>query len=97
MFNEVFFSNFFECSMFIKSFEGYSIQANTSCSKWQLSANVSLLMKRKNLSLDEEMKVVDCANKYSKIKNGMLVGCKTNQYWKELRLTYLKERKSSSK
>ena len=51
-----FFSKFFECSMFIT---GNSIQAKTSCSKFQLSAR----MKRKNLSLDEKMKVIDYVRK----------------------------------
>ena len=63
MFSEVFFSQFFEYSMFIKSFEGYSIKANMSCSKFQLSAR----KKRKNLSLDKKMKVIDYANKIPKM------------------------------
>ena len=64
MFSEVFFSKFFEYSMFIKSFEGYSIKANMSCSKFQLSAR----KKRKNLSLDKKMKVIDYANKILKME-----------------------------
>ena len=50
--------------MFIKFFEGYSIQAKMPCSNFQLSAR----MKRKNLSLDEKMKVIDYANKNPKME-----------------------------
>ena len=56
------FSQFFECSMFIKSF--WRLQhSRKSCSKFQLSAR----MKRKNLSLDEKMKAIDYANKNPKM------------------------------
>ena len=84
-----FFSKFFECSMFIT---GNSIQAKMSCSKFQLSAR----MKRKNLSLDEKMKVIDYVRKKNS-KSWMSGDCRTFPYWKDLRLKYLKERKNSSK
>ena len=47
-------------------------------------------MNRKNLSLDGKMKVIDYANKNP---SGMSGDCRTFQYWKDLRLKYLKERK----
>ena len=86
---------FFEClrkSFFeiFRKFSVYSIQAKMSCSKFQLSAR----MNRKNLSLDGKMKVIDYANKNP---SGMSGDCRTFQYWKDLRLKYLKERKNSSK
>ena len=36
---------------------------------------LSTVMKRKNLSLDKKMKVIDCANKNPEIKNGMSGDC----------------------
>ena len=59
----LFFWNFSNIHCSLNLFEGYSIQAKMSCSKFQLSAR----MKRKNLSLDEKMKVIDYANKNPKI------------------------------
>ena len=60
---ESFFLNFSNIQCSLNLFEGYSIQAKMSCSKFQLSTR----MKRKNLSLDEKMKVIDYANKNPKI------------------------------
>ena len=59
----LFFLNFSNIQCSLNLFEGYSIQAKMSCSKFQLSTR----MKRKNLSLDEKMKVIDYANKNPKI------------------------------
>ena len=54
------FSNV-QCSLNL--FEGYSIQAKMSGSKFQFSAR----MKGENLSLDEKIKIVDYANKNPKM------------------------------
>ena len=58
-----FFWNFSNVQCSLNLFEGYSIQAKMTCSKFQLSAR----MKRKNLPLDEKMKVIDYANKNQKM------------------------------
>ena len=84
MFKKVFFFKIF------RKFSVYSIQAKMSCSKFQLFAR----MNRKNLSLDGKMKVTDYANKNPSRMSG---NCRTFQYWKDLRLKYIKERKNSSK
>ena len=63
MFNEVFFFNFSNVQWSLNLFEGYSIQAKMSCSKFQLSART----KRKNVSLDKKMKVIAYANKNPKM------------------------------
>ena len=57
-----FFRNFSNILCSLNFFEGYSIQAKMSCSKFQLYAR----MERKNLPLDEKMKVIDYANKNPK-------------------------------
>ena len=56
-----FFRNFSNVLCSLNFFEGYSIQAKMSCSKFQLYAR----MERKNLPLDEKM-VIDYANKNPK-------------------------------
>ena len=64
MFNlKSFFPNFSNVQCSLNLFEGYSIQAKMSHSKFQLSAR----MKRKNLSFHEKMNVTDYANKNLKM------------------------------
>ena len=58
-----FFENFLNVQCLLNLFKGCSIKATISCSKFQLSAR----MKRKNLSLNEKMKVIDYADKNSKL------------------------------
>ena len=58
----LFFFNFSNIQCSLNLFEGYSIQAKMPCAKFQLSTR----MERKNLSLDEKMKVIDYANKNPK-------------------------------
>ena len=62
MLNEVFFPKFFECLMFIKSFWRLQHSSKDALLKFKLFAR----MKRKNLSLDEKMKVIGYANKNPK-------------------------------
>ena len=59
-----FFRNFLIVQCSLNLFEGYSIQAKMSRSKFQLSVR----KKRRNLSLDKKMKkVIDYANKNPKM------------------------------
>ena len=82
---ESFLQNFSNVQYSLNIFEGYSIQEKMSCSKFKLSA----CMKRKNLSLDKKMKVIDYANKNLK------VGC--SLIAQHFRLKFLKGHKNSSK
>ena len=88
MLNEVFFSKFFDCSMFIKSFwrlqhssKDVALKISAFCSK----EKKELVIRQK----DEESYRL----RKQKSKNGMSGDCRTFQYWKDLRLKYLKERK----
>ena len=65
----LFFSTFSNVQCLLYLFESNSIQAKMLCSKFQLSA----LMKRKNLSLDEKMKVIDYADKNTKVECRVIV------------------------
>ena len=58
-----FFLKFFECSMLIQSFWRLQHSSKDAVLKIQLSAS----MKRKNLSLDKKMKVIDYANKSANV------------------------------
>ena len=58
-----FLENFLNVQCLSNLFKGCSIKATISCSKLQLSAR----MKRKKLSLNEKMKVIDYADKNSKM------------------------------
>lgn len=60
------------------------------CSKFQLSAR----MKRKNLALDEKIKIIAYAN--NNPKKGMSSDWGTIQDWEDLCLKYPKECKNSS-
>ena len=84
-----FFQNFSNDQCSLNLFQGYSIQVKMARSKFQLSAHI----KRKNVSLEEKMKVIDYPNKNPKMSRN----CRTFQYWKDLRLKYLKERQNSLK
>ena len=62
----LFFLNFSNIQCSLNLFEGYSFQAKMSCSKFQLSTR----MKRKNLSLDEKIRLSTTRTKIQKLDVG---------------------------
>ena len=86
-----FFQNFSNVQCSLNLFEGNSIQAKMSRSKFKLSAE------KKKLVIRRTGEGYRLRKRKQKSKNMMSGDCRTFKYWIDLCLKYLKERKNSSK